>query len=112
MLNVEIETVEIETPEHKKYKAKRISRDYVTQRNLTQMQVILLHFTFCENAITNKLCRDLYGYCHLPSIVRDLKKFYGCEFGDYMQKGLNRFLQKEEHKTYFLKNREVYKQCL
>ena len=80
------------------------------QRNLNQREVILLHL-IQNGYITNKDCNEGYGYRHLPSIIRDLKKFYGCKFECLMQKGLNRFKQKEEHTEYHLKNREVYK-CL
>lgn len=89
---------------------KFIDREEITQRNLNQREVILLHLI--ENGyITNKDCNEGYGYRHLPSIIRDLKKYYGCDFDCVMQKQLNRFKQKTEFTEYHLKNREVYK-CL
>lgn len=90
---------------------KFIDREEITQRNYNQREVILLHL-IQNGYITNKDCNEGYGYRHLPSIIRDLKKFYGCDFDCVMQKGLNRFKQKEEHTEYHLKNREVYRQCL
>ena len=90
---------------------KIIDREEITKRNYNQREVILLHLI--ENGyITNKDCNEAYGYRHLPSIIRDLKKFYGCEFDCVMQKQLNRFQQKTEFTEYHLKNREVYRQCL
>lgn len=90
---------------------KAVDREEITRCKYNQREVILLHLL--ENGyITNKDCNELYGFRHLPSIIRDLKKYYGCDFDCVMQKQLNRFQQKTEFTEYRLKNREVYKQCL
>ena len=89
---------------------KIIDREEITKRNYNQREVILLHLI--ENGyITNKDCNEAYGFRHLPSIIRDLKKLYGCQFDCPIQKQFNRFGQKTEFTEYHLKNREVYK-CL
>ena len=85
-----------------------IEKDFITKCNLNQREVILLHL-LNNGYITNKDCNELYGFRHLPSIIRDLKKYYGCDFDCVMQKQLNRFQQKTEFTEYHLKNREVYK---
>lgn len=88
-----------------------VDKEMITRCNLNQREVILLHLVN-NGYITNKECNEAYGYRHLPSIIRDLKKLYGCEFDCIMQKGLNRFKQKEEHTEYHLKNRGAYRECL
>ena len=88
-----------------------VDREMITRCNLNQREVILLHLVN-NGKITNKECNELYGFRHLPSIIRDLKKIYCCEFDCVTQKGLNRYKQKEEHTEYHLKNREAYRECL
>lgn len=90
---------------------KTISGDMITKCKLNQREVILLHLI--ENgSITNKECNELYGYRHLPAIIRDLKEEWGAEFETIQQKQLNRFKQKTEYVEYHLKNRERYRECL
>ena len=88
-----------------------VDKDMITRCNLNQREVILLHLVN-NGMITNKDCNELYGFRHLPSIIRDLKKFYGCEFDCVTQKQVNRYKQKTEFTEYRLKNREVYRECL
>lgn len=90
---------------------KALDREDIIRHKYNQKEVILLHLI--ENGyITNKECNEAYGFRHLPSIIRDLKKQYGAQFQTIMQKQLNRFNQKTDYVEYHLKNREVYKQCL
>lgn len=88
-----------------------IEKDFITKCKLTQQEVILLHL-IKNGYITNKECNELYGFRHLPSIIRDLKEQWGVQFNTILQKQLNRFQQKTNYVEYHLLNREVYKQCL
>lgn len=87
---------------------KVVDREEITKKNYTQCEVILLHLLY-NGYITNKECNEAYGYRHLPSIIRDLKKKYFCDFQTISQKQLNRFQQKTDYVEYHLKNREMYK---
>lgn len=88
-----------------------VDRDMITRCNLNQREVILLHL-INNGMITNKDCNELYGYRHLPAIIRDLKRCYGAEFETIQQKQFNRFRQKTDFVEYHLKNREVFRECL
>ena len=88
-----------------------IEKDFITKCNLNQQEVILLHL-LKNGYITNKECNELYGYRHLPSIIRDLKEQWGARFNTIRQKQLNRFQQKTNHVEYHLINRGAFKECL
>lgn len=90
---------------------KYLSNKAITDKKLTQKEVILLHL-LDNGYITNKQASDNYGYHHLPSIIRDLKKEYNCEFENIRQKSLNRFKQGTEYDEYHLKNKEEIKRLL
>lgn len=85
---------------------KYIDRELIKSKNLTQNEVILLHLV-TNGFITNKQASDNYGFHHLPSIIRNLKKNYGCKFNNIKQRGMfNRFSQMVDYEEYHLVNKK------
>ena len=85
-----------------------VSEDEIKQNNYTQQETILLHL-LRNGYVTNKECCDLYGFRHLPSIIRDLKENYFVEFQTIKQKSLNRFKQKTDYVEYHIMNAQYFK---
>lgn len=88
-----------------------VDRELIKNSNLNQREVVLLHLVK-NGFITNKDCNECYGYRHLPSIIRDLKKLYGAKFDTITQKQVNRFAQKTDYVEYHLMNRGAFAKCL
>ena len=44
-----------------------------SQKNMSQEDVILLHL-IKHGKISNKECNNIYGFTHLPSVIRYLRK--------------------------------------
>ncbi|MBQ7126453.1 hypothetical protein IJO12_05140 [bacterium] len=44
-----------------------------SQKNMSQEDVILLHL-IKHRKISNKECNNIYGFTHLPSVIRYLRK--------------------------------------
>ena len=83
-----------------------VDKNLIKQKKLTQNEVVLLHL-LKNDYITNKQASDNYGYHHLPSIIRNLKKLYNCKFKNIRQKEIfNRFSQKTEYDEYHFVNKE------
>lgn len=53
--------------------------------------------------ITNAQSNEIYGFRHLPAIIRDIKKQYHVEFDEEWMTGCNRFGDKVRWKKYILK---------
>jgi hypothetical protein len=54
--------------------------------------------------ITNAQAHETYGICHLPSVIRDIKKKYNVEFEENERvTGVNRFGEKVWWDIYRLK---------
>ena len=83
-----------------------IKSELIKAKRLTQNEVILLHL-IKNGFITNKQASDNYGFHHLPSIIRALKRTYNCKFANVRQKEMfNRYNQKTEYDEYHLLNRD------
>ena len=113
-LVVNKDIIEIDNGKQKKHTIQVINPDLIEQKKLTQQEVILLHLLNI-GAVTNKTCREGYGYGHCPSIIRNLKEDYGVEFTTIKQKGLNiknRYKQQTEYVEYHISNPSVYREAL
>jgi hypothetical protein len=53
--------------------------------------------------ITNAQSNEIYGFRHLPAIIRDIKKKYGVEIETKNITGCNRFGDRVWWKKYILK---------
>lgn len=93
---------------------KAINDKFIKAHNLTQQEVVLLHLLHL-GSITNKVCSLAYGYENGESAIRYLRERWGAIIETEKQKGLNiknRYGQKTEYGTYYLKNPELYKDLL
>lgn len=90
---------------------KVIPKTQIETQNLNQQEVILLHLLY-NGYITNKDCNECYGYRHLPSIIRNLKKYWSVQFKTYGQKSLNRYKQKTDYVEYHIQNPSMYKELI
>ena len=59
--------------------------------------------------ITNAQANDMYGFRHLPAIIRDIKEQFNAEFDEEWQTGCNRFGEEVRWKKYILKKKDDYK---
>ena len=56
--------------------------------------------------ITNEQAHTMYGFRHLPAIIRDIKKQYNAIFDEEWMEGCNRFGEPVRWKKYILKPQE------
>lgn len=87
---------------------KVINKDQIQAQKLTQQEVILLHLLY-NGYVTNAQSHEYYGFRHLPSIIRDLKKHWGVTFQTIKQKGFNRFKKKTDYVEYHITNPQIYR---
>lgn len=59
--------------------------------------------------ITNEQAHAMYGFRHLPAIIRDIKEKYGTEFEEEWMTGCNRYGDTVRWKKYILKKKDNYK---
>lgn len=58
-------------------------------------------------SITNKDCNKRYGFRHLPSIIRYIKKHTDIKIYDWWEYGLNRFQERTRWKRYSIYEQET-----
>lgn len=88
-----------------------VDKERIERQKLNQQEVILIHLLY-NGYITNKDCNECYGYRHLPSIIRDLKKNWYVTFDTIEQKSLNRYKQKTEYVEYHITNPQLYRELI
>ena len=69
---------------------------------ISQAERVYNYLLIC-GSITNSKARDEFGFCHLPSIIRDIKKQYQVQFTEEWETGNNRYGEKIRWKKYILK---------